>query len=232
MDRQVFEAAWREWQAFLGQHWTVRGRNVDVVGARLRRFERGDFETAAEIERAMSDIARGVMLCQACDRWERPAVGPSSPTATDLVRGTQWRLVIGHAAWESFARGISREGTPHYRCWSCIPHPYLLALGPPEASSDSELSRWSTSGGRVGIDAYFGLEERPWRRVEGWLVGKQEITQHEDLLGLAAAFRHATAHGMLSATKTWEWGLAPAFEVLTAYLLATVSAGVVVLAEP
>lgn len=232
MEQQSDESVLRDWQMFLGRNWSVRGRDVDAVGARLRRLGRGAFDTPEEIERAISEIARGVMLRQACERWEKPAVGPANPTATDIVRGAQWRLVIGHASWETFARGISREGTRHYQCWSCVGSPFPLELTPPDDTSHGELSRWSTSGGRMGIDAYFGLEERAWKRVHAWLVGKQAISTHEDFMGLAAALRHATAHGMLSATKTSDWGLVPAFEALTTYLMATVMAGVAVLAGP
>jgi hypothetical protein len=60
-----------------------------------------------------------------------------------------------------------------------------------------------------------GLSETDANAVGKWLAEQQPACSWPSALQLAQAFRNATVHGALSASKVKEWKLRPAFRTLT-----------------
>lgn len=144
-------------------------------------------------------------------RWTDPFIGAPAPntTETDRARGDQWKLVLAYAGWETVARE-RWPGAKHYDCYERVA---VDIEGPIPAPVSRSLQRWLTEA-NLDVADYFSMPRTPtWERLERWLRG-DAIDEPSAAMALAWALRNATVHGHLSATKTMEWGLRPAFLTL------------------
>jgi hypothetical protein len=238
--------AWTAWCRFLAQNDPSAPDSSahPVIAERLRRLHPKHRAEVEPIDAVVYTLYRGVPLLMAALGWEEPRAGGSSakPTPTDSVRGEQWRLVMAFGGFEAVVRAVLTHAdasplTPqHFDALvrGCQP-PEYQAL-PPPALREPERDRWFQTGLGARADLVrrlLGLTEADANAVGKWLAEQQPVCSWPAALQLAQAFRNATVHGALSASKVREWKLRPAFRTLNDNL-GTVTAAVLtrLTAEP
>jgi hypothetical protein len=210
------------WAGITGRHWTKKTQSIEIVGGALASFGFQAFENESVINDAVGELRKAESLVDAVERWETPVVGNTKyPTATDDIRGVQWRLCIAHAGWETLSRAVG--ATPQWKARNSV----KVTTEPLPKPSSAKLDTWVRDAGATAFDVYWGLNEHAWPRMRSWLVDGQSIEHHEDAMGVATCLRHATVHGMLSPSKVKEWELGEPFSVLTDHLCSAVEAGFV-----
>ena len=168
----------------------------------------------------ISAMARGDALIKGASRLTVPRRKGRSQN-TRYHRLLQWRVVMGYAGLEVFAKaclrkrekdGLHREDFTRLMKDCEFPAIYL---GQPLL--DAETSRWlSREGSGDPIDVL-----RDFLRLGGthkdflheWFKGRA-IETHLEAIDLAKILRHATVHGVLSPTKCRGLGLTDAIKSL------------------
>lgn len=208
---------WSKWFELAKTNDVERiGRALDAV------VPLGSPRDAAGIERSCSAIHRSHGLVRLARDWENPTFGFEAADSAKH-RGRQWRLVVAYAGWESFVRGVTRQkATWEHR--AILPG---VLDGPIAAPArNAAVARWldevTEPAASEHVAAYFELDKHSAPKVDAWLVKGEPVTTAVDAMTLAAALRHATVHGMLSATKAHEWGLLAGFDALTAHVVGAV----------
>lgn len=54
----------------------------------------------------ISMLGRGMSMLISAHRWQNPAIGLTTPTMIDIVRGVQWQLLIAYSGFELLFRGM------------------------------------------------------------------------------------------------------------------------------
>lgn len=169
----------------------------------------------------LSAMARGDALIKGAARLTVSRRKGRSQS-TRYHRLLQWRLVMGYAGFEVFAKACLRKpekgaglGLEDFErlVGSCrLP---VLAISQPLLNA--ETSRWlSREGDGDPIDVlgdFLRLGSSHKEFLHDWFKGRA-IEQHVDALHLAKILRHTTAHGVLSPAKCVGLGLTDALKIL------------------
>lgn len=168
----------------------------------------------------LSAMARGDALIKGAARLTVPRRKGHSQN-TRYHRLLQWRLVMGYAGFEVFAKACLRKpemgglGIEDFErlLGSCrLP---AVAIAPPLLNA--ETSRWlSREGDGDPIDVlgnFLRLGSSHKDFLHEWFKGRV-IEQHVEALHLAKILRHTTVHGVLSPAKCRGLGLTDALKTL------------------
>lgn len=214
---EIMSDVWSKWFELAKTNDVGRiGRALDVI------VPSGSSRDAAGIERSCSAIHRSHGLVRLARDWENPTFGRDGAESAEH-RGRQWRLVVAYAGWESFVRGVTGADLVRPKHHAFVSG--TLATGVPAPPRRAELARWilRATPDETTIEDYFGLtDDRYWQQVSDWLVDAKPVVDADAAIALATALRHATVHGMLSATKAHEWGMLAGFDALTAHVVGAV----------
>ena len=169
----------------------------------------------------LSAMARGDALIKGAAKLTVPRRKGHAQN-TRYHRLLQWRLVMGYAGFEVFAKACLRKpekgaglGLEDFErlVGSCR----LPALAISQPVLNAETSRWlSREGNGDPIDVlgdFLRLATGQKDFLHDWFKGRA-IQQHVDALHLAKILRHTTAHGVLSPTKCHGLGLTDALKAL------------------
>jgi len=169
----------------------------------------------------LSAMARGDALIKGAASLSVPR-RKGSPKNARYHRLLQWRLVMGYAGFEIFAKAcVGRSDRGGLKpdevatLLSGLVLPKELHLTPPTVTAHS--SRWLLKNdSEQAIDAlgtflHLGGWEKDF--LNSWFIGKP-ITSHADACHLAKILRHTTAHGVLSPAKCHGLGFTEALKVL------------------
>jgi hypothetical protein len=168
----------------------------------------------------LSAMARGDALIKGAARLTVPR-RKGRPQNSRYHRLLQWRLVMGYAGFEVFAKACLRKpekvglGLEDFErlVVSCR----LPALTINQPLLNAETSRWlSREGDGDPIDVlgdFLRLATGQKDFLHDWFKGRP-IEQHVDALHLAKILRHTTAHGVLSPAKCYGLGLTDALKIL------------------
>ncbi len=168
----------------------------------------------------LSAMARGDALIKGAARLTVPR-RKGRPQNTRYHRLLQWRLVMGYAGFEVFAKACLRKpekgglGLEDFErlVGSCR----LPAVVISQPLLNAETSRWlSREGDGDPIDVlgdFLRLGSSHKQFLHDWFKGRA-IEQHVDALHLAKILRHTTAHGVLSPAKCRGLGLTDALKTL------------------
>jgi hypothetical protein len=168
----------------------------------------------------LSAMARGDALIKGAARLVVPRRKGRSQN-TRYHRLLQWRLVMGYAGFEVFAKACLRKrendglGTDDFErlIADCRFPPIALT----QPILNAETSRWlSRQGDSDPIDILsnflrLGRTHRDF--LHEWFKG-HAIETHLEAIHLAKILRHATAHGVLSPAKCHGLGLTDALKML------------------
>jgi hypothetical protein len=168
----------------------------------------------------LSAMARGDALIKGAARLTVPRRKGRSQN-TRYHRLLQWRLVMGYAGFEVFAKACLRKpekgglGLEDFeRLTTSCRLPPLTITSP---LLNAETSRWlSREGDGDPIDVlgdFLRLGNSHKDFLHDWFKGRA-IEQHVDALQLAKILRHTTAHGVLSPAKCRGLGLTDALNTL------------------
>ncbi len=168
----------------------------------------------------LSAMARGDALIKGAARLTVPRRKGRSQN-TRYHRLLQWRLVMGYAGFEVFAKACLRKpekgglGLEDFERLIASCRLPTVAITPPLLTA--ETSRWlSREGDGDPIDVlgdFLRLGSSHKDFLHEWFKGRA-IEQHLDALHLAKILRHTTAHGVLSPAKCHGLGLTDALKVL------------------
>jgi hypothetical protein len=213
---QSLRVAYRRWRDFLSVGFRQSGPANDDEARRVVKC----FDSFGKDQPPISDRARRLIL--AIDRskallesalaWEDACIGVRG-NKTDADRGAQWRLVMAWCGLEELIDTIMRGRTCDHittfvrGCTLPAPEPF------PPPKITAELTKWRT---HPDLDMLEFLDPRGQGRriIESWLVKGNPICHRTDVLLLAQALRHATAHGALSPAKVRGWGMCGAADRL------------------
>lgn len=159
-------------------------------------------------------LNRGVALVAEAAGWRPTRLGP---TKSDLapIRGKQWRLAAAWAGVELladtfFPREFLAQAIDFQTEWCC-------RLGLETLATPVAVPRFFEKEHEVADfwDAEIGLEEllgvrsgRTWRACEQWWLKKEPLTTMASLLNATRCLRDLTMHGLLSASRVRDFGLA------------------------
>lgn len=237
--------AWRGWWRVLGEfdsHKSDEAARARVIQA-LGRYLSWENPSPERIEGVLGALSKGKALIDAAMQWRDPAagVGPGEPpTATDKVRGAQWRLVMAYGGFETLIKtvlGLGAKDRPpdrgHFEQLVArsplSAHPALAA--PPRGIKS--VDRWFEDAGNGGANGetiaanvesdqeshplieFLTMTNGDVKIFRRWFLQGEPVTNWVDALFLARAIRNATAHGALSASKAAELKLGDAIAVLT-----------------
>ena len=210
------QTAYRHWREFLKLD-AKSGRIPDDEQARqilvcFNRFGKEQNESADRASRLILAVDRSKSLLESALSWDDASVGANG-TQTDQDRGTQWRLVMAWCGLEELIDSIMEKrtwGTIDLFVGSCNLDPMLEFASP---RSTKKLVKWREES-HLDILSFLDSRGQGKNIIERWLVKGQNLKSKADILVLAQALRHATAHGTLSATKIREWGMREAFDRL------------------
>jgi hypothetical protein len=169
----------------------------------------------------LSAMARGDALIKGAAKLTVPRrKGHSQPTRYHYL--LQWRLVMGYAGFEVFAKACPRKpetvglGLEDFERLTTSCRLPSLTITPPMLNA--ETSRWlGREGNGDPIDVlgdFLRLGSSHTDFLHDWFKGRP-IEQPKDALHLAKILRHATVHGVLSPAKCRGLGLTDALKVLS-----------------
>lgn len=168
----------------------------------------------------LSAMARGDALIKGAAQLAVPRRKGHSQ-ATRYHRLLQWRMVMGYAGFEVFAKACLRKpervglGLEDFERLTNACRLPTLTITPPLLNA--ETSRWlSREGGGDPIDVlgdFLRLGSSHKDFLHDWFKGRP-IDQHVDGLHLAKILRHTIAHGVLSPAKCRGLGLTEALKAL------------------
>ncbi len=144
-----------------------------------------------------------------------------SPKNARYHRLLQWRLVMGYAGFEVFAKACLRKseknGLHAHDFERLVASCKFPALRIEQPVLNAETCRWLTREGRGDpIDVlgdFLRLRVNHKDFLHDWFKGRA-IVRHLDALELAKVLRHATAHGVLSPAKCHGLGLTKSLKML------------------
>ena len=178
----------------------------------FNRFGKEQNENVDRANRLILAVDRSKSLLESALSWDDASVGSKGNT-TDQDRGRQWRLVIAWCGLEELVNSIMED-----RRWGAIdtflrncdldPMP---EFEPPRSSR--KLTKWREDSDLDILD-FLSPNKQGREILRRWLVVGKSLNSRTDILTLAQNFRHATAHGALSATKLREWGMRDALDRL------------------
>lgn len=159
-------------------------------------------------------LNRGVALVAEAAGWRPPRLGPAK-SGLAPVRGTQWRLAAAWAGVELladtfFPREFLAQAVDFQTEW-------CSRLGLETLRTPVAVPRFFEKEREVADfwDAEIGLEEllgvrsgRTWRACERWWLKKEPLTTMSSLLNATRCLRDLTMHGLLSASRVKDFGLA------------------------
>ena len=232
-DAVAFESLDRSWGEFMRILRHVPRRPPDEnasksLADRLNRFGAHHPPDRFHIEASLDSICRAVPLLLAAAKWRNPIAGKcttefESATSADRARGEQWRLVMAYGGFETLVKvvfnGSKRGGlgpNDFRKLQDRCDLPSFPSLAPPEPAmlvGETWFQRDST-GAASKLRRFLGISGYDAKMMEGWLLGDNTISTWPDAISLAKAFRNATAHGALSASKILEWKLASSIDLL------------------
>jgi hypothetical protein len=199
------------------------------IHERLARFNPAHAPTPEHVETILDVLYRGVPLLLAALGWDDPIAGSrgGKNPQTDRARGDQWRLVMAYGGFETLVKGLL--SLPQKNELTDEDYTTLLAKCalprykpiPSPEQREAIRERWFTpeaANGRQSLLEFLGLSDGDTQVIYRWLAQGLPISTWHQALILAQALRDVTAHGALSASKTREWRLRPAFHKLTADL--------------
>lgn len=168
----------------------------------------------------LSAMARGDALIKGAAGLAVPRRKGSAKNAR-YHRLLQWRLVMGYAGFEIYAkaclgksgnRGLEQEDFERLVA-SCR----LPKIAIPQPLLNAQTSRWlSREGQGDPIDVlgdFLRLRRGHKEFLHDWFRGRG-IASHDEALTLAKILRHTTAHGVLSPAKCVGLGLTEALKIL------------------
>jgi hypothetical protein len=159
-------------------------------------------------------LNRGIALVIEAAGWRSSKIGATdSPLAT--VRGKQWRLAAAWAGIELLAdtfypREFFAQKFDYQTEW-------CARLGLETLRSPVAVPRFFTNGrtvsdfwaAEIGLQEFLGVHSgRPWAALERWWLQKQPVTTLPWLLNATRGLRDLTMHGLLSASRVDDFGLA------------------------
>jgi len=168
----------------------------------------------------LSAMARGDALIKGAAQLTVPRRKGRSQN-TRYHRMLQWRLVMGYAGFEVFAKACLRKpervglGLEDFERLTDSCRLPTLTIAPPLLTA--ETSRWLSREGEgdpidvLGEFLRLGSSHKDF--LHDWFKGRP-IEQHVDALHLAKILRHTTAHGVLSPAKCRGLGLTDALKAL------------------
>jgi hypothetical protein len=168
----------------------------------------------------LSAMARGDALIKGAAGLAVPRRKGGAKSAR-YHRLLQWRLVMGYAGFEIFAKaclgkpekgGLGIEDFERLVASCSLP---TLAIHQPLLNSDT--CRWLTREGDGDpievLGDFLRLGSGHKEFLHDWFKGRA-VASHAEALTLAKILRHTTAHGVLSPTKCHGLGLTDALGVL------------------
>ncbi len=168
----------------------------------------------------LSAMARGDALIKGAAGLVVPR-RKGSAKSSRYHRLLQWRLVMGYAGFEVFAKACLRKpekvglGLEDFE--RLVASCRLPALAIRQPLLNTETSRWlSREGAGDPIDVlgnFLRLGSSHKEFLHDWFKGRA-IENHSEALTLAKILRHTTAHGVLSPAKCAGLGLTDALRVL------------------
>lgn len=169
----------------------------------------------------LSAMARGDALIKGAAKLTVPRRKGHAQN-TRYHRLLQWRLVMGYAGFEVFAKACLRRpekggglGVEDFD--RLVSSCRLPALAISQPLLNAETSRWLTREGNgdaidvLGDFLRLGTGQKDF--LHDWFKGRP-IEQHVDALHLAKILRHTTVHGVLSPAKCRGLGLTDALKTL------------------
>ena len=213
------QTAYRYWREYLKLHRPSGGKPNDDQATQIlvcfNQFGKQQDLSPDRLNRLILAVDRSKSLLESALSWEAASVGAKG-TQTDQNRGTQWRLVMAWCGLEELIMTIYKlkNGVPRDdigRFLSGIHADSPMSVPPPRLTK--KLLKWREES---NLDILTFLDSRKQAKdiLNCWLVRGQKLNRRADILVLAQAFRHATAHGALSATKVRDWGMRDAFDRL------------------
>lgn len=169
----------------------------------------------------LSAMARGDALIKGAAKLTVPRRKGHAPS-TRYHRLLQWRLVMGYAGLEVFAKACLRRpemggGLGIEDFGRLVASCRLPALAISQPLLNAEPSRWyRREGNGDPIDVlgdFLRLATGQKDFLHNWFKGRV-IEQHVDALHLAKILRHTTAHGVLSPANCHGLGLTDALKIL------------------
>lgn len=159
-------------------------------------------------------LNRGVALVAEAAAWRAAKIGPSSSDLS-TVRGKQWRLAAAWAGIELladtfFPREFLAQKVDFQTEW-CVRLGLEELRVPVAVPRFFEMEReladfWDTE---VGLQEFLGVRSgRTWSALDRWWLQKQPVTTMSWLLNAVRCLRDLTTHGLLSASRAKEFGLA------------------------
>ncbi len=220
--------AWAAWCSFVNEFDpdTPGSTGYLPIHERLARFNAEHRATQEHVGTILDVLYRGVPLLLAAQGWTEPRAGSrggKSPQ-TDRARGDQWRLVMAYGGFETLVKGLfgmpaknplTGEDFTNLLAHCALPR-YKPIPSPEQTPAVRE--RWfmpEVADQRHPLLQFLGIHDGDPRVIFGWLVDGTPVESWHGALVLAKALTDVTAHGALSASKTREWHLRPAFQRLT-----------------
>jgi hypothetical protein len=204
--------AWWARTAYNGQDRAVALAALESSGIPLK--------SVAGTKDLLSAMARGDALIKGAAGLAVPRRKGSAKSAR-YHRLLQWRLVMGYAGFEIFAKACLRKtekvGLGQEDFERLVAACRLPALAINQPLINAETSRWLSREGEgdpidmLGDFLRLGSSHKDFLR--DWFKGRP-IASHSEALTLAKILRHTTAHGVLSPSKCHGLGLTDALKTL------------------
>jgi hypothetical protein len=202
--------------------WARAAYNGQDRAAALAALESSGIplKSVAGTKDLLSAMARG-------DALIKGAAGLAVPRRKGSAQGAryhrllQWRLVMGYAGFEIFAKACLRKpeklGLGQEDFERLVASCRLPKLAIPQPLLNAETSRWlSREGGGDPIEVlgdFLRLGSSHKEFLHDWFKGRP-VASHAEALTLAKILRHTTAHGVLSPAKCVGLGLTDALRIL------------------
>ena len=204
--------AWWARTAYNGQDRAVALAALESSGIPLK--------SVAGTKDLLSAMARGDALIKGAAGLAVPRRKGSAKSAR-YHRLLQWRLVMGYAGFEIFAKACLRKtekvGLGQEDFERLVAACRLPALAIHQPLLNAETCRWLSREGEgdpidmLGDFLRLGSSHKDF--LQDWFKGRP-IASHSEALTLAKILRHTTAHGVLSPSKCHGLGLTDALKTL------------------